>query len=209
MLSVILNHSTQLTTCRVMVTEPRSIRDNRDYPIILEHLQTLDVMQEQCSGVDGFLARLVVPKLKDFRTGCLQDWPQSGIMKMLEQSNCPLKTFETTYHVPPTVLPVLMCAMPEVTTLKIYPIHPISRSILNEIRERNLCPKLRRLRGWEILSLRPFVDLLQSRWESPEEGICDAIVRIRYKNFAPDEEYFRGFLPELTKNNRLILLNAY
>ncbi|KAF9461654.1 hypothetical protein BDZ94DRAFT_1323224 [Collybia nuda] len=206
-LTIILNHTTQLISCKVSLTG--SIHPNISQELIrMDSLQLLIITEGHCAGISEFLGCFVLPKLKSLKLGHLKEWPQAAILQLVKQSKCALEVFETEECVLAVDLLSLLDSMPDLVELEIYLESSTADSILNEMMVMNLVPKLRRLKGqWSVRSLHSFVDFLQSRWTGPEEGISEASVICRAS--ALDEQYLQDILNKIKQDGRKITLRLY
>jgi hypothetical protein len=215
-LSLVFSRCVHLITCEVNDgwSSPPSQVANGTGPIIMNDLQSLSINQGSPEHFRNFISCLVLPRLKALGLYTwLGGWPHDEILNLISRSACALETFKTNFSVPEEQIVRLMEAMPGLTCFETYNTeHTILDSTLDTIVMEGLCPKLRILWGWKVISIRSFWEFLRRRGEffhsNSYEGIQEVMLWMERKDLIRDTEYLAEILPEFKRNGKCFIVDS-
>lgn len=207
--SIILSHCIQLVDCVVKLRGDLPRPDILPLSLQLEHLRSLTFLDmSEYTNIKHLLDLLIVPSLKILSfTSCISgEWPQDSILQLIDRSICTIEKFVTsTSALKENEIIPLMAAMSHLTDFHAHTKSYISDSTIDLIRTEFLVPRLRKLSGLRVMSLRPFMELLKSRSKNciPKEielTYTEAVVGIPDTHPPVDEGYYKDALLELRKD---------
>ncbi|KAF9461051.1 hypothetical protein BDZ94DRAFT_1264740 [Collybia nuda] len=205
MVRPVLMQCTQLVKLSIHLRGEPSCHDLSHPPLHLGHLQSLSFMvYSDYSESKYFINVLYVPKLKILSLGdqYWTEWPQMSLLSLINRSNCPLERLTTSdLALEGADVVQLLRATPHLIEFFGYTKGYIPDAILNTIRTEKLAPKLRVLDGLQVQSLKPFIELVQSRCSisriGERHGIWATGVAIPENHPAIDEGYYKDALDGL------------